>query len=791
MRLRWQSKGWILALAAGACASEPVQAEVGAGCTLSSDCVAPLACVFSRCHAACTTNRDCVAGQRCVISDDAVVCQLDQERDCTYTSDCPQGQVCAVDLQCRTECVLDRDCPAEQLCVQHTCATQEELVDGELPAQGPPSGAPCSYDSECPPMMICRQERCVFDCVTDIDCQPMWTCNDEHRCVEPGVEHECVPNQQQHCPCDGGTSVKVCNSMAVYGPCSPCSSGTGGGAGGAGGAGSTSSSSSSTGGAGGMTTSSSSVTTGTGGTGGMATSSSSVTTGTGGTGAATSSSSVTTGTGGGGAATSSSNVTTGTGGGGAATSSSNVTTGTGGGGAATSTSSAATGTGGIGMTTMVIGGSGLEELIVDPGSSLEGGTYLGSQGFSGAASAIVGVDDSGEIMVSGTLQSSTDFGGGSLPTDGNDIYTLRLDMAGLHVRSEALPAEGPQRLTALVVDGNGNVVLAGGYDGDSERDFCGGPSAGAGSFLTLRDAAGQPLWCESFSGPRRRIVSAAAMDGAGNVVITGSSHEGVTFAPGARAPRAGQGLFAAKLDAAGRPVWSKRFSGAGIHAAYGVAVGWDETVVVTGAFEGSVDFGGGPLTSRGGTDVFVVKLSAHGDHLWSARFGDALDQAAAGVSVDGHGHIVVAGYFNGTIDLGGGPMVSAGRTDAFVARLDPAGGLRWSRRLGGVLSDRANSVTTDGLGAVIIGGSFEGEVEDGDWFTWATGSTDAFVAKLDPGRGSWLWRRTFGNSGAQHVQRVVAAPSGIVVFTVASSGGPIDFGAGPAVGQSFLVQLAP
>jgi hypothetical protein len=443
------------------------------------------------------------------------------------------------------------------------------------------------------------------------------------------------------------------------------------------------------------------------------------------------------------------------------------------------------------LSSTVIGEPGLEELFEDPGSSLEGGTYLGSQGFSGVASALVGVDESGEVVVSGTLQSPTDFGGGSLPTDGDDIYTLRLDAAGLHVRSEALPAEGPQRLTALVVDGNGDVVLAGEHDGDSERDLCGGPSAGAGSFLTLRDAAGAALWCESSSGLRRRSVSAAAIDGAGNVVITGSSHEGSTFGPGARAPRAGQGLFAAKLDAAGRPVWSRRFRGAGMQAAYGVAVGWDDTVVVTGAFEGSVDLGGGPLTSRGGTDVFVVKLSAHGDHLWSARFGDALDQAAAGVSVDGQGNIVIAGYFNGTIDFGGGPLVSAGRSDAFVARLDPAGGLRWSRRLGGALSDRANSVTTDGLGAVILGGSFEGEVEDGAFFTWATGGPDAFVAKLDPGKGSWLWRRTFGNAGAQHVQRVVAAPSGVVVFTVASSGGPVDFGAGPAFGRSFLVQLAP
>jgi hypothetical protein len=41
-------------------------------------------------------------------------------------------------------------------------------------------------------------------------------------------------------------------------------------------------------------------------------------------------------------------------------------------------------------------------------------------------------------------------------------------------------------------------------------------------------------------------------------------------------------------------------------------------VVVTGYFQGTVNFGGGSLTSAGGTDIFLFKYSAAGAHVWSS-----------------------------------------------------------------------------------------------------------------------------------------------------------------------------
>src|SRR5262249_41834628 len=65
---------------------------VAQGCIINTDCNSPLVCAFQRCHVECRDSSDCDPGQRCVVSDRPFhVCQLDQEKLCTYNSSCPDG----------------------------------------------------------------------------------------------------------------------------------------------------------------------------------------------------------------------------------------------------------------------------------------------------------------------------------------------------------------------------------------------------------------------------------------------------------------------------------------------------------------------------------------------------------------------------------------------------------------------------------------------------------------------------------------------------------------------------
>jgi hypothetical protein len=64
-----------------------------------------------------------------------------------------------------------------------------------------------------------------------------------------------------------------------------------------------------------------------------------------------------------------------------------------------------------------------------------------------------------------------------------------------------------------------------------------------------------------------------------------------------------------KLANTGDVAWNKSYGDSSIHLPMGVGVTHAGEPILTGETQGTIDFGTGPLTSMGGWDGFVVKLS--------------------------------------------------------------------------------------------------------------------------------------------------------------------------------------
>src|SRR5689334_22144899 len=91
-------------------------------------------------------------------------------------------------------------------------------------------------------------------------------------------------------------------------------------------------------------------------------------------------------------------------------------------------------------------------------------------------------------------------------------------------------------------------------------------------------------------------------------------------------------------------------------------------------------------------------------YLWSKRFGDVSADSPQGLSVDGSGNVLYSGNFQGTVDFGGGGLTSAGAEDMFIAKFAPDGTHIWSKRFGSTGTDRARSVVADSAGNVYLAG---------------------------------------------------------------------------------------
>ena len=228
--------------------------------------------------------------------------------------------------------------------------------------------------------------------------------------------------------------------------------------------------------------------------------------------------------------------------------------------------------------------------------------------------------------------------------------------------------------------------------------------------------------------------------------------------------------------------WVQRFGSTGPDVGRAVAVDGTGNVVVAGAFQGTVDFGGGPLVSAGGFDMFIAKYSASGAHLWSKRFGGAGAETARSIGLDASGNIFVAGSLSGTSDVGGGTMVSAGAQDIFVAKYSATGGCLWAKQIGGTYdNDVASSLAVDGSGNVIVTGVFQGAVDFGGGVIYSKYSgTDTFLAKYSGANGSYLWAENFAQDGGADEGTGVAVDSTGNIVLTGIVNGTIDLGGGPS-----------
>ncbi|MFO0617393.1 MAG: SBBP repeat-containing protein [Polyangiaceae bacterium] len=384
----------------------------------------------------------------------------------------------------------------------------------------------------------------------------------------------------------------------------------------------------------------------------------------------------------------------------------------------------------------------------------------------------------GEIVLGGGFAGVVDFGLGTLVSNGgNDAYVARFDALGAPVWNKRFGNGADQIVNDVAIDDQGNVLVIGDFNGSI--DLGGGPLMSAGGtdvFVAKFDAGGTLLWAKRLGDPSTQNGRGIAVDATGNVFITGAFAGTVDFGGGAMMSVGATDAFVVALDANGGFVWGRRFGDAAAQVGVALAV-TPTTLFVAGDAAGSVDLGSGSLTSAGSTDVFVASLDApSGTPMGGTLYGNASAQNAGDIAVRFNGanaEVVLVGTFAGTINLGSGVLTSSGAADGFVALI---GASSWSKRIGGSTADAARSVAVDANGAVVVGGDFALTADLGGGAVMSAGGLDAYVVKFDP-MGNHVWSHHYGNGADQSVTAVATDVTDI--YVAGNFMGQIDLGLGP------------
>ena len=377
----------------------------------------------------------------------------------------------------------------------------------------------------------------------------------------------------------------------------------------------------------------------------------------------------------------------------------------------------------------------------------------------------------------------------------------------------------------VAVDKWNNVYVVGQFAGTVDFDPA-GPNSSAtvtshdnsyDAFVAKFDANGNFQWVKTWGSSYitntaqlvcgRDAANAVAVDGSGNVYVSGLFQNTVDFGDGYpissnawnTCPMPGNNIFVSKFAPDGTFQWVRTWGGKTGGESYNIAVDTVNGYVYaqgdwsTSPNTGTVDFnptGNGSghdwHANHGFYDVFLSKWDLNGTFQWAKTWGGEAYDDGTTVTVDSSGNVYVAGMYgsinidfdpDGTNPAGLGhpanvtPSVPVyGRNvDVFLVKFDNSnhGNFQWVRTWGGLdIDDAAGAVLADHANNVYVGGRFgcpscnfnagpsgsadfhqtHNPAPPGATYDQKSDALDAFLAKYDS-NGNYLWARTWGGNG--------------------------------------------
>ena len=230
----------------------------------------------------------------------------------------------------------------------------------------------------------------------------------------------------------------------------------------------------------------------------------------------------------------------------------------------------------------------------------------------------VAVDASGNVLVSGNTRGSLEgANAGNL-----DAFVRKYDADGSVVWTRQFGTSGLDGANGVAVDTSGNVLVAGWTRGSLE----GVNAGGADAFVRKYDPDGTVVWTRQFGTSDDDFARGVAVDESGNVLVSGDTRGSLEGESAG-----GADAYVRKYDPDGSVVWTRQFGTSSDDTAGAVAVDGSGNVLVSGDTQGSLEGANAGLTDafvrKYDADGIVVWTRQVGENSNDVGPGVAADAA--------------------------------------------------------------------------------------------------------------------------------------------------------------------
>ena len=343
----------------------------------------------------------------------------------------------------------------------------------------------------------------------------------------------------------------------------------------------------------------------------------------------------------------------------------------------------------------------------------------------------------GEAVIGGSFSGSVQFGIQTITSQVGDGYLAKTDPFGNFAWAHSHATTGTNNNTSSVdaveVDFNGDIVIAGSFDGNT--DF-GGTILNAVSpslYVAKYDGNnGQLIWVISGGSGNAGVLDLhSSMNG--QIILAGINQNAVTFGQQLYANVGVADSFLLELDTNGAIV---SLVGYGVPNEVVLITGITEdmsgNMYYVGGFGGTLQGQGWSLSaSQGNRDAFLIMDSVSGNG-WATSGGSSNNDSFSGVALLSTGEIIVSATISSSFTAGSNTASPTGNEEILVGGLDSTGAWAWLDTSGSSADEVATGISVNMSDIVTVAGGFSGTVTKGTHSVTTSGSYDVFLWAFDP-----------------------------------------------------------
>ncbi len=341
------------------------------------------------------------------------------------------------------------------------------------------------------------------------------------------------------------------------------------------------------------------------------------------------------------------------------------------------------------------------------------------------------VDKAGNVYFTGGFSDEVIFGNDTLFSQNRDIFVVKYNSSGHVVWAKAIEGNLSDFGQGIAVDAQQQVFLTGVFMSDSLK--MGSTSlykqGNSDMFLIKLDINGQPVWAQQGGGVSTTLGNAVALDSLNHIYVTGSFQDSASFSGHWLHSQGRSDAFVACYEASGSLNWARPISGPGFDAGDALA-GTEDGVIVTGRFSDLLSIDTFTLAHQGNYDIFMAAYAANGDALWAKGIGGISKDGSYGLDYQKDYGLYMVGEYSDQVVFDQDSLKSKGSTDAFLAKYDPQGHLRWVLSAGGVDKEQAFASFATRNQEIFFAGHFRDMAMFDSIILSSGGRDDAFMAKI-------------------------------------------------------------